>query len=148
MADRIVTVFGGSGFVGRYVVARLAARGCAVRIAVRDPEKAALSRGLAAPGRIVPMAVSIEREAMACRVPLVAYAVGGNPETVHDPWCVVPFGDVDGLTARVERLVDDPTFRAEMGAAAERYVRATFDAPVLAARQQGIYEEILGRPLA
>ena len=48
----------------------------------------------------------------------------------------------------LERLVDDQSFRAEMGLAAERFVRANFDAPVLAARQQAIYEEVAARPLA
>lgn len=40
MAPRRVTVFGGSGFVGRYVVERLADRGDVVTVAVRDPEHA------------------------------------------------------------------------------------------------------------
>ena len=41
MATRTVaTVFGGSGFIGRYVVKRLAQRGYVVRVAVRDPEGA------------------------------------------------------------------------------------------------------------
>jgi len=83
-------------------------------------------------------------EAMACGRPMLAYAVGGNPETVHDPWCVVPFGDVDALTERAARLVDDPAFRKSMGEAATRYVRSTFDAPVLANRQARIYREVLG----
>jgi len=37
---KLVTVFGGSGFVGRYVVETLTRRGYRVRIAVRHPEKA------------------------------------------------------------------------------------------------------------
>jgi NADH dehydrogenase len=38
-----VTVFGGSGFLGREIVRRLAAEGAAVRIAVRHPEHAFLA---------------------------------------------------------------------------------------------------------
>ena len=37
---RVATVFGGSGFIGRYVVKRLADQGYIVRVAVRDPESA------------------------------------------------------------------------------------------------------------
>lgn len=40
MKNRLVTVFGGSGFVGRYIVRQLAEAGARVRVAVRDTEKA------------------------------------------------------------------------------------------------------------
>jgi uncharacterized protein YbjT (DUF2867 family) len=40
MADRLVTVFGGSGFIGRHTVRALAKRGYRVRVAVRRPDLA------------------------------------------------------------------------------------------------------------
>src|SRR5579863_6551957 len=39
-ADRLVTVFGGAGFLGRYVVRALAKEGWLVRVAVRRPDLA------------------------------------------------------------------------------------------------------------
>ena len=36
--DTLVTVFGGSGFLGRHVVRALAKRGYRIRVAVRRPE--------------------------------------------------------------------------------------------------------------
>ena len=39
MNDRIVTVFGGTGFLGRHVVRRLRGHGFAVRVASRHPDK-------------------------------------------------------------------------------------------------------------
>ena len=44
MAIALVTVFGGSGFLGRYVVRRLAKRGHRVRVAVRRPDEAGFVR--------------------------------------------------------------------------------------------------------
>ncbi|MBM3480274.1 MAG: complex I NDUFA9 subunit family protein [Alphaproteobacteria bacterium] len=58
-AARRVTVFGGSGFVGRHVVRRLAARGDVVRVAVRDPVAAAFLKPMGNVGQVVPMRVEI-----------------------------------------------------------------------------------------
>ncbi len=41
MSERLVTVFGGTGFLGRHLVERLHAEAWAVRVAVRHPERAA-----------------------------------------------------------------------------------------------------------
>lgn len=55
----VATVFGGSGFIGRYIVKRLAAQGYIVRVAVRDPESAAFLKPMGDVGQIVPLATSI-----------------------------------------------------------------------------------------
>ena len=44
MTGRVVTVFGGSGFIGRHIVRRLARAGWRVNAAVRDVEKAKFLR--------------------------------------------------------------------------------------------------------
>jgi uncharacterized protein YbjT (DUF2867 family) len=54
MAFERATVFGGSGFVGRQIVRRLAAEGTVVRVAVRDPENALSLKPMGAVGQIVP----------------------------------------------------------------------------------------------
>jgi glycosyltransferase involved in cell wall biosynthesis len=87
-------------------------------------------------------------EAMACGKPTLAYAVGGNPEAVPDPWYVAPYPDLDQLEEKAIRLITDPAFRLDAGALAQQHVRTHFDSPALAARQAAIYEEILGRKLA
>lgn len=51
----IVTVFGGTGFVGRYVVAQLAQDGATIRVATRHPASAYFLRCLGRPGQIVPV---------------------------------------------------------------------------------------------
>ena len=64
MARRdVATVFGGSGFLGRYVVKRLAAAGYVTRIAVRDPEGAMFLRPMGRVGQIVPLHCNLGNEA-------------------------------------------------------------------------------------
>jgi uncharacterized protein YbjT (DUF2867 family) len=50
--DALITVIGGSGFIGRYVVQRLAAAGYRVRVAVRRPESALFLKPLGKLGQI------------------------------------------------------------------------------------------------
>lgn len=57
MATRRVTIFGGSGFLGRHLVKRLAGRGDVLRIAVRDPTAAAFLKPMGDVGQIVPLKV-------------------------------------------------------------------------------------------
>lgn len=54
MARPIITVFGGSGFLGRHLVQRLAAKGFNVRAAVRDVEAANFLRPMGDAGQVVP----------------------------------------------------------------------------------------------
>jgi uncharacterized protein YbjT (DUF2867 family) len=52
MSERLVTVFGASGFIGRYVLRALARRGFRIRAAVRDPGSAHFLRPLGDVGQI------------------------------------------------------------------------------------------------
>ena len=61
-AQDVVTVFGGSGFIGRYVVKRLAQAGHRVRVAVRDPEAALFLKPMGRVGQIVPLAAPVTDE--------------------------------------------------------------------------------------
>ena len=54
-----VTIFGGSGFVGRHIVRRLAAEGAEIRVAVRDIEKAMYLKPCGDVGQIAPWQVNI-----------------------------------------------------------------------------------------
>jgi NADH dehydrogenase len=58
----IVTVFGGSGFVGRYVVQRLARDGWTIRVAVRHPARAKFLKPLGDIGQITPLCVPLQDE--------------------------------------------------------------------------------------
>jgi uncharacterized protein YbjT (DUF2867 family) len=76
MAD-VATVFGGSGFIGRHVVKRFAARGWRVRVAVRDVVAAEFLRPMGDIGQIVPLRVDVRNPAD------VAAAVGGARAVVN-----------------------------------------------------------------
>ena len=51
-SSRLVTVYGGSGFVGRHVVQALARTGCRIRVAVRRPDLAGHLQPLGGVGQI------------------------------------------------------------------------------------------------
>ena len=52
MQSKVVTIFGGSGFIGRYVVKRLAELGAVIRVPTRRPERAIFLKPLGAVGQI------------------------------------------------------------------------------------------------
>ena len=49
---KLVTVYGGSGFVGRYIVRRMALAGWRVRVAVRRPNEALFVRTYGTVGQV------------------------------------------------------------------------------------------------
>lgn len=68
MATRsVATVFGGGGFIGRYVIQRLTAAGHVVRIAGRDTEAAKQIMTSGRVGQVVPLYVSLGNEATVAR---------------------------------------------------------------------------------
>ena len=62
MAGGLATVFGGSGFIGRYVVQKLAQQGWQVRVAVRRPDAALFLKTSGGIGQVTPIAVNIRDE--------------------------------------------------------------------------------------
>ncbi|HEX5317916.1 MAG TPA: complex I NDUFA9 subunit family protein [Stellaceae bacterium] len=64
MKHHRVAVLGGSGFIGRYVVKRLAARGNAVAVGSRDAERARFLRPMGDPGQVALVNVAIDDEAV------------------------------------------------------------------------------------
>ena len=72
MGEKLVTVFGGSGFVGRHVVRRLAKDGYRIRVAVRRPTDAYFLQPMGDVGQIVVLKCDIRDAARVAA--LVAHA--------------------------------------------------------------------------
>ncbi|MEY8840228.1 complex I NDUFA9 subunit family protein [Cribrihabitans sp. XS_ASV171] len=61
--SKLVTIYGGSGFVGRYIARRMAKEGWRVRVAVRRPNEAMFVRPYGVVGQVEPIACNIRDDA-------------------------------------------------------------------------------------
>lgn len=73
----VVTVFGASGFIGRYVVGEIAKTGARVRAAVRRPDNAGFLKPMGDVGQVTPLAANIRDDAS------VAAAVDGADTVIN-----------------------------------------------------------------
>ena len=150
MAARIATVFGGSGFIGRYLVQRLTRNGWTVRVAVRHPARALFLKPMGAVGQITPVAASLRHDASIAAAVAGADAVVNLVGVLHDRGAqsfAAIHADGAGRVARaataagVERFVQmsaigadpaSPAAYARTKAAGEQAVRAAFPAAAIA----------------
>lgn len=72
-----ITVFGGSGFIGRHIVRRLAQRGLRVRAAVRRPELADFLKPMGDVGQVVPVQANLRHAGS------VAAAIAGSQAVIN-----------------------------------------------------------------
>jgi glycosyltransferase involved in cell wall biosynthesis len=89
-------------------------------------------------------------EAMACGVPVVATAVGGQVDSVlHGVTGVhVPPRDPAALAAAVRALLDDPGRRAVLGAAGVRRARQLYAFDRIAATTRAVYADVAAAQVA
>ncbi len=59
----LVTIYGGSGFLGRYITRRLAQQGWRIRVAVRNPNEAMFVKPYGAVGQVEPVFCNIRDDA-------------------------------------------------------------------------------------
>ena len=79
---QLVTIFGGSGFIGRYIAQRMAKAGWRVRVAVRSPAEAGFVRPYGVVGQVEPVFCNIRNDAS------VAQALEGADAAIN---CVGTF---------------------------------------------------------
>jgi glycosyltransferase involved in cell wall biosynthesis len=84
-------------------------------------------------------------EAMAAGKPLVATDIPGCREAVvhGQTGLLVPPRDVPALAAALERLIDDPTLRASMGAAGRARVEQNFSDAIICEKTLAVYESLV-----
>lgn len=100
---KLVTIYGGSGFVGRYIVQRMAHAGWRVRVAVRNPNEAIFLKPYGNVGQVAPVTCNIRDDDS------VRSVIGGSDAVVN---CV-------GLLAEQARN----TFQAVQAEGPERVAR-------------------------
>lgn len=73
--SKLVTIYGGSGFVGRYIARRMAKEGWRVRVAVRRPNEAIFVKTYGVVGQVEPVLCNIRDDASVASVMQGADAV-------------------------------------------------------------------------
>ena len=108
---KVATVFGGAGFIGRYLVPHLVRQGYVIRIASRDPERGAMLKPLGSVGQIVPLYAPVTDTAAIGRAvegaSVVVNLVGILSESRS--------GDFTKIQATGPRLIADACTRAGVG---------------------------------
>ncbi|MGY9106060.1 MAG: NAD(P)H-binding protein, partial [Alphaproteobacteria bacterium] len=124
-SDRLITVFGGSGFVGRHIVRALANEGWRIRVAVRHPNTAHFLRPMGRVGQIQIVKANILKEDD------VAKAVDGADAVVNLVGTLKRFDKIHvdaaariashAKTAGASRLIHFSVIGAEKNASARYY---------------------------
>ncbi|MBW4023803.1 MAG: complex I NDUFA9 subunit family protein [Proteobacteria bacterium] len=105
---KVATVFGGAGFIGRYLVPHLVRQGFIVRVAGRDPERGALLKPLGSVGQIVPLYAPVTDAAA------IGRAVDGASVVVNLVGILAESraGDFTKIQGTGPRLIADASARA------------------------------------
>ncbi|MCL2524234.1 MAG: TIGR03088 family PEP-CTERM/XrtA system glycosyltransferase [Betaproteobacteria bacterium] len=86
-------------------------------------------------------------EAMACGLPVIATAVGGNAELVvsGETGEIIPAADPESMAQAIVRLAAAPETARAMGQAGRRLAEERFSLPAMVAAYQSAYDQLLHR---
>jgi glycosyltransferase involved in cell wall biosynthesis len=89
-------------------------------------------------------------EAMAMEVPVVSTRVAGVPKLIDDgqTGLLVPVGDIEALTAAMQRLLAEPDLRRQLADAGRRLIERRFSFRERMLQEKAIYDRLLAVPLA
>jgi len=84
-------------------------------------------------------------EAMACGTPVIATTAGAFPEVIEQgvSGLLVPPGDAGALKDAIDRVLDDPSLRRQLGQEARRRIVEHFSWRETAVRTDALYREVL-----
>src|SRR6056297_102511 len=85
--SKLVTIYGGSGFIGRYIARRMAKAGWRVRVAVRNPNEAIFVKPYGVVGQVEPVFCNIRDDAS------VAAVMHGADAVVNCVGILAPSGE-------------------------------------------------------
>jgi len=83
-------------------------------------------------------------EGMCCGIPVVGSDSGEIPHLIGDGGLIAPEGDADALTACLQRLMDSPALRQELGGRGRQRVLRHFTQQRIAADTYECYRQLLG----
>ncbi len=129
-SDKLVTVFGGSGFIGRQIVRSLAKRGYRIRVACRRPDLAGHVLPLGTPGQIALVQANLRYPASVAAACEGAHAVVNATGTDRSSGAqsfdaVVVFGSEAVAKAARQAKADLMVMVSGMGASAESASKAS-----------------------
>lgn len=89
-------------------------------------------------------------ESMFHGLPVLAFRVGGIPEVVDDGVTghLHRFGDIAGMAADLDRLVDDRASAQQLGAAGRKCAESRFTAAQIVPQYEALYEQVLATVLS
>ena len=136
----VVTVFGASGFIGRYVIGELARTGVRVRAAVRRPDSASFLKPMGDVGQITPIAANIRDDAS------VAAAIEGADTVINLVGVLFPGGKQNFNALHVDGA--QRVAKAAKAAGAERVIHmsalgADTESDSVYASSKGIGEQLV-----
>ena len=84
-------------------------------------------------------------EAWAYGIPIVTTPVGGLPDILKEGKnaCIFDFGDVDGLTTQLDKMMGDDRLRSEMGLYSKHMVEKLFSQEVISKQIDNLYNQLL-----
>ena len=77
--------------------------------------------------------------------PVVAFGIGGIPEVAGDAACLHDFGDISGMAASLDALIDSPEAAKEMGQRGRERAEKLFTAARVVRLYEALYHRVNGR---